>query len=574
VDARLSLGTAPGGLSVGRTLHEATPNSMGWPIVAIAFTLLLQAYLVFTRAINWDEFFYYFETYRFASNGDLARALQTWHVRLFGWIVGTGGSGTSIDRILLARCIMYGCELVSLAAIAGIAAKFTDRTIGLLCALGYLAAGFVFQHGFSFRADPMLAACLMGALWILCCSRLQLGSNLLFGALVATAGMLSIKSALFAPAFAGIAWYRWNEDARSIGSALRMIGATILASVLFGLLYLYHSQDVATPIAQAGSAAPSVSAASQDMVAESARKMFSFAVQPYWQDIPRAMTNSLPLALLVLMTPQALLRRDVPRHRRLALFGLFLPITLLAFYHNTAPYFYAFMLAPVAVACCLAMVSLRNRYSVRLISLVLAFNAFAVWALDGPSRIGNQRQIVKVAHQVFKQPVGYFDFCYMLTDFRKANGFMTLWGVDQYFATGRSLYRERLMRQQVPLLLEDDPMYTRLLREETNHNQSTQADFDTLRATYVHFWGPFWIAGQDLTAGEAPREAELLVPGIYTARGGAITVDGQALEKDATIKLERGTHRLAAVSGDARLVWGNRLEVPDEPEPGPMWTYF
>jgi hypothetical protein len=540
-----------------------------WQLLGIALTLALQTDLLFTRAINWDEFFYYYQVYGFATGGALSQPLQTLHVRLFGWILGVGNS--AVDQIIAARCVMLLCEAVTAAAITGIAAKFTDRATGLLCALSYLSAGFVFQHGFAFRVDPMAAACLMSALWILCTARLDIARVALFGLLVAAGGLITIKVTLYAPVFAGLAWYRWNEDERSIASAMRLAAAAVLACLFFSALYVLHSQGVSS-VAQAS--ITGTGGASRKILADSAQEMFSLGPQPYWQFIPSAVAKAVALTVFIVLVPIALIDSGRKAAEKIALVGMLMPLSTLVFYHNTAPYYYAFMLPPVATACCISVTALRSRFDMRLLSIVFAINSLMVWATDGPSRIDNQRRIIDAAHEIFPEPVGYFDFCYLLSDFPKMNGFMTLWGVDSYLATGKLVYRDALMTRSVPLLVEDDPMYSYLMREGLNFHQFAPEDARTLRATYIHFWGPFWVAGQELRAGAAARSAEMLVPGLYTARGGPISVDGRRIEDGAVVMLGRGIHRLAALSGDAKLVWGNRLVRPRDKEPGEMWTFF
>src|SRR3546814_21017279 len=79
----------------------------------------------------------------------------------------------AVDQIRVARLFMFGFELFTLCAIYGMARHFSGRLPGALAALAYLTGGYVFQHGFSYRADPMAAAFLMGSLWLLLSSRLD-----------------------------------------------------------------------------------------------------------------------------------------------------------------------------------------------------------------------------------------------------------------------------------------------------------------------------------------------------------------------------------------------------------------
>src|SRR3546814_17440298 len=60
-------------------------------------------------------------------------------------------------------------------------------------ALAYLTGGYVFQHGFSYRADPMAAAFLMGSLWLLLSSRLDAKAIIAAALLAALALLTTIK---------------------------------------------------------------------------------------------------------------------------------------------------------------------------------------------------------------------------------------------------------------------------------------------------------------------------------------------------------------------------------------------
>src|SRR3546814_14621833 len=68
-------------------------------------------------------------------------------------------------------------------------------------ALAYLTGGYVFQHGFSYRADPMAAAFLMGSLWLLLSSRLDAKAIIAAALLAALALLTTIKVVFSAPAF-------------------------------------------------------------------------------------------------------------------------------------------------------------------------------------------------------------------------------------------------------------------------------------------------------------------------------------------------------------------------------------
>jgi len=126
----------------------------------------------------------------------------------------------------------------------------------------------------------------------------------------------------------------------------------------------------------------------------------------------------------------------------------------------------------------------------------------------------------------------------------------------------------------VPLVLEDDPAFTDALRTARPVPLLLDSDVALLRDTYVHFWGPYWLAGEALQAGES-RTAHIRVPGSYTVRDGAIGVDGMMYVAGEVLHLERGEIAIAAYDKPARLLWGDQLKEPDMPPPQESyWTQF
>lgn len=533
-----------------------------WPLAAIAVILAFQFMLVFQRAINWDEFYHYSRVVMLAE-GTLTLPLQTLYTRAFAWVVELPGTG--VDHIVLIRCFMFLCELVVLAAIVGMATRFSNGTAALLCALSYISAAFVYQHGFSFRFDPPTAALLMSALWILLCARLDLRMIVAVGLLVGLAFMMSIKAVLYAPAFAGIIWLRWHEQGRTLNYLLKVALTGLCAAAAFGVIYWLHSHGLAAqPDAEA-----------RRVIAESSGKMFSLGVQPYWKYAVKAAVLSPLLALLILAFPVVALLVRRGRNEVIALVGLFLPVTTLIFYHNTAPYYYTFMLPPVVVACAPALAMLAKRYGAALWSFAFLASAVAVQAREFDSPIGKQRELLQAVDQMFPEPVAYFDFCAMIGQFPKTNIFMTPWGREQYKKGLYPSMREEMARQPVPLVIVNDPMFEKVFRSRSEVREFLPADVAALRSTYIPLWGPFWIAGQDIPSGAAEHRFELLVPGPYTVHGGAVTVDGVTLRPGAVIELERGHHVARRGGSAARLVWGRNIRVPDRPAPPePHFTGF
>src|SRR5688572_12696874 len=352
--------------------------------------------MVLTRAINWDEFWYYSQVEQFA-RGVLAGPLQTIHVRLFAWLTDLPGNG--VDHIITGRVAMFAAELATLAAIAGISAHFTDRTTGVLCVLAYLGSLFVFQHGFSFRADPLAAGLSMTALVVLLKSRPSAVGLAVFALLVGLAGMVTIKTVLLAPAFAGVAWLRLAEADDRRRALLWVALCTLGAGLVFAALYSLH--------AQALMAADSSAQAGMGTATSAANYALKLGPPAYFQYAINHAIKSPLQVLLMLAAPFAIARSDLSSARKIALAGMLASVLVFFVYRNTLPYFYAFILPPIVCGTAVAMQAAARRYTLGFIAAALSLGPVVAWTREPPSPIGKQRLIVDAADAIFRAPVVY-----------------------------------------------------------------------------------------------------------------------------------------------------------------------
>ncbi|HEX2793025.1 MAG TPA: hypothetical protein VHN58_01205 [Croceicoccus sp.] len=536
-------------------------------MAAIVLLLAAQATMVFTRAINWDEFFYFSQVHQYL-RGEAIAPLQTIHVHLFRWLPSVRAN--PVDAIVLARLFMLACEIATIACIILLSERFANRATGVLAALAYLSAGFVMQHGFSFRVDPPTTALLMAALTILARCRLEPVRIALFALAVALAGMFTIKIVLFAPAFAGLAWLRWREAEQSRAMAMRLVTAAAATLALFAVLYVAHTAAIA------GNASPGmVSGKGAGVITSAGEAVFFIGIPPYLQMMIKAVSISLVLTGLILIAPFAIWRDRMPMAARIALIGLWLPILTLFFYRNTAPYYYAFVLAPVAVGCVPAIGILLRRVSAGILALCLALLTIPVIVSEDRTTIDNQRVVVEEASRMFTVPVDYFDHNGALAGHVKANGFMTPWGLEGYRAHGRSLFRTIMEQRTVPLLFENDQLLSALLEDERGSDQLFPGDSRVLKENYVRAWGPVWLAGKSVPAGSR-ISAEVLVPGRYRIEGEAVAIDGEIHAPGTIVGLSRGVVELAnSGKATARLIWADVDLMPQRPVPdGRIWIGF
>jgi len=534
-----------------------------WPLAALVLLGIMQFSLVFTRAINWDEFSYWREAAWFA-DGRLDRPLQTIHARAFAWLAGH--FDTSVDHIVAARVFMFGCLCISAASLFSIARRFVLPATALLVPLAYISAGFVIQHGTAFRTDAIATALLTTALAILASDRLSLLRIAMFGVLLGLAGMVTIKSVLYLPAFVGLAYWRtrrcsdWQRE-----QIIRLVACAGAAALAFVAFYLSHAQGV--------SALASIQTKAGTQLGNAGGYAFFLGVPLYWPFFVKAMLTAPVLALCLAAAPFLLTRAGMPLGKKAALAGFWLPLTTVAFYTNTLAYYYAFLFAPLAVGAIPALEWARKNYGLGMLSLAFAVPGLTIGMLDDRSMIDRQRQLERNVHEVFAEPVPYFDHNFMLGSWPKANGFMTLWGLTAYRNAGEPLYREAMENQTVPLLLANYPELEALVKGE-QEGLLLPADTAALRDNYIAFSWPIWVAGKAFPASSGPIHEEFLVPGPYTVEGGPVIVDGKRLSKSEVVHIERGMHVVEA-QGPARLVWGDHLPRPAQPlQPGPLYVGF
>jgi len=547
----------------GRTSPRAwrDADSAIWPIIALGVLLAVQAAMIPAHAVNWDESLHYGVLHDLAS-GEAVGVLQSLYLRPYLWLAGTGNT---IDNIVLARWGQWLFEAVAIASIYVVARRFADRTSAVLAALAYLSAGYVLQNGFALRADPMVTAVLMSCLAILTRCPLRWPVVLAAGMLGGLAPMLSIKAVLYAPAFAGILWMRWNESGRSRAALARIISFAIIAAAAFAAIYAVHAAAIGAP---GGGTERSFS-----MANSAANRMFFIGRPNNLGALVYFMMTAVGTTILILAAPFGIARHTGAKADRIALTGLLLPVLTPFFYENTAAYFYVFMLAPVAAACAVSITLVRRVVPALAISgLLLAF-AVPLLLTEDWSMIERQRRLAAELGVMWDKPVAYFDHADVAPALNKRNPFQTPWGYRGYLANGAPIYREAMEREPVPLFIPNWWTFRDLL--SGNEDLFLPADAKALRENYVPFNGPIWLAGKDIPPGSSGIH-EFLVPGPYTLHGGSARIDGREMDSGAVTVLTRGFHRIETPDDGKgiRLVWGNRITSHDRLDFTHTWVPF
>lgn len=554
---------APASTPTGRTgLTLPGANSMVWLCALVGLMAALHLSMVLGRSLNWDEFWFYSLIGQVA-RGESIQPLQTIHTRFFVWWL-PALPGNEIDHILTARLFMLACLAVTSLGIFLVAERFAHRRAALIAVAAYLGAGYVLQHGASFRIDPMVSACLATALAIAARTRLSVSAILALGAVIGLSAMLTIKMVLWAPAFAGIALWRWEEEGFDWRYPLRWIAAGAIAIGTFALLYALHS---------AGMNAEEANGAAAGALENSAEKMFALAQGYRITMIGKAIVASFPLFLLAAIVPLAVHRSGWTRTRKLAAMAIWSVVLTPLFYHNSYAYFYAFILPPVAATCAFAIPMITRRYGAVSILALIAASALLIWAVDPRGAIDRQKVLVEGAHEAFPEPVAYFDCCGMIGSFAKANMFRSSWGVERYLSSGRPLMLEAMHQKPIPMLLDNKRDFAPAIAGLDAPTVQAE-DRKALRDTYIQLWGDIFVAGRELESDQNLRW-NVLVPGTYRVSG-TIEVNGRIVNDNEAVNLPRGVAELSNKGeGAARLIWGAKTQAPTQPAPVELyWTGF
>jgi hypothetical protein len=529
-------------------------------LAALAATFALQLYLAFAKAINWDEYFHYSLIQQHA-RGEPVQWLQTPFVWLFAWVPGLPGEG--IEHIQLIRVLMLPFEAVTCAALFGIARRFAGREAALLCALAYATGGWVFLHAFALRADTIAAALLASALWLATCGPVRPQNMIAIGLLVMLASVATIKSVLWGPAFVGAALLRVPQSERTTWPPLVMVAGTVgvIALAIGGLAAL----------------APDMLKDARQVAIASAERMFSAGLFPQGGYLLAQIGFAPVLAVLAILAAVTLPRLQLPGREKWSLACLLTPMLSVVLYRNAFPYFYAFILPPVAAACAPAAERLVTRYRLVPLCLLLLANAVVLTAMQDRSVPRAQRQVLDGVHAIFEHPVAYIDESGMIPDFPRAvPHFSTGWALEGYWRKGEPEYAEALGRRPVPMMLLNTHTLRNVFEDTGIEEHLMPRDVEVLHASYIPHWGPIYVAGKRIPAGAKPLRIDVAVPGTYTVESAAVTIRGRRYAPGQLVDLERGPVRIGGGrTSEAVLRWGDHLSRPSSPAPeGALFTNY
>lgn len=530
----------------------------------------LQLATALFREVNWDEFHFLslvFE-YRRAS---LSLALQTFHVHLFSWLALL--QTDEIRMVVVARCLMWLLQLATLWFLLKTTESLLSARGALWATLLYATLAFVMRHGTSFRADPIITALLMGALFGLTRDRLPLAVLTLSALAVTLAGLISIKSVFYLPIITMVAVLRL---ARTHDKMLlrNMVIALSIAVVAFAGLFLWH----ASSLAQSGPPARNnlTDAYNKQLVDND---FFHGARYLLYSLVWSPLQWSVVGAGIGLAIARVVKTRRGERLHALTILSFTSPLLLIAFYRNSFPYFYVFMMAPAALVGALTADALRPLSKIAA-TLPVIFVALAVVqaAPEFQRDQSAQQSLISAVHQIFPEPVPYIAQASVIVRYPNVAFLMSTWGIEQYRNRGEPVLLNAINEKKPIFVIVSGPALSAALEPDTHAAKPgvelLPADIEALRENYVRHWGPIWIAGKQLPAtGGTEAAFALAIPGPYTIAADApVEIDRQVIRPGDVVELAGGIHTYRG--GMVALRHGRNPQVPVREPPTVIFTGF
>jgi hypothetical protein len=540
-------------------LRRPAAANMWVPAVLFAACLATQLYLLFFKSFNWDEFLHFSFIYRLRAE-TLNLPFQIFHLRALEWI--PDAVSNLVDQMLVARICMWAMNLLTLLLIFGIARRFGDTKDAVFASFAYLTAGFVFTQAFSIRADPVVTATLMSALFLLAGKKLTFGKAAVIGALVGIAGMMTFKATFYAPCFAGLMWMKYRGTAGRWQFASKLAVTGIAALLAFGLAYLYHTWDFGK------FAAPPRSSSS---VSHFSRWLTSDLPFSYYIGVELAFA---PLFFfLVLLAPLGWKKARLKADEKVALAGFIAPLATLLFYRNTFPYFFVFILAPPAVAIAPILGVIRKRFGNALPAAALSISPLALAILEPTSIIRSQRALIDYIHHEFPKKTGYLDYSGMIADYpRVITPLVSGNGIRLYYDNGDPVIAREIDRGNLPFIIVSKRVLTSTFNNDPIPHTFLPADLEAMRDNYVRQWGVLWRQGKQIPSGTEDFDFSLRRGGEFVADG-RLTIDGIAVTPGTKIMLGNGNHVVTGLRKTTFALWrGDRLPTP--PPDVPMDRIF
>jgi hypothetical protein len=543
-------------------MSESVHNS--WLVALIVVQFLAIAVTSFTHNVNWDEF-HFLQTVHEYMRGESVRAMQTFHVRLFSWIVELPVSG--LTQILAGRIVALVLVLGTAALTVFLAHDLMRQGLlgkvdsmkaalaGLLAAAALLTSGFMTVHAASFRSDPVLAFLLMAALTVLFTCKTSVFWLSIAVLCASLALVISVKATLWLPAFVAALIWRSREP----GVTLRMVVAGLLVLPVAGAFIWGHSLGLNSE--ETESSASSLSDALTT-------GLLSSGLVPRQAELLLWVSYTLPGLAGAAFAFSLLSRRSETRPKvraHLTLLLIVAPVASVLIYRNAFPYFFPFISPPLMVAAGMGLAQMSGKTVKFLILPIMAVSVVG----QGVRSVGEsneyQRMTIDALRRMFPTPVAYIERSAALPDYQKLGPFLSGWGLQKYREASIPVFATQITRRQPPFVLATSLELLAAL--EGRHSAKSGLLLDdqiALSQNYVHFSGPVWLAGKKVTVGHEPIATTLLIGGRYRLESEeAVIVNGQRLTPGEAVNLLPGPLTMAkgtAQQTEVILI----LDVPEE----------
>jgi hypothetical protein len=556
-------------------------------LLLIGIALLFRLHLLFITNINWDEFLFLSRIYSYL-RGELTNPLQTAYVHFFTWLRIV--SGNEVDQIIAARLVAYCFSLASVCLIYRIGRIFLDRAAALFAVLCYLSFSFVLEYGDSFRADSFATFFCLASVYLILGSSWQF-APIIAGLAAAAALMVTIKSTFYFPVIGVFSLFYFFQRKRHGTRTMAFIIFVMTLVLGFAVFYMVHRGSIATAAHEQV----------REFVMSSATKVINFNnLFPRHAYLLRSLIENAAIWITLLLGSLWMLQDCLREERGKCVKKIYplvflIPLLVFVFYRNAFPYFYGFILPLPLLSSgflfekLMRAKQIRQLISQRLLALglcLIVFTSLVTHYLSN-AKPGTefQQSTIDLVHQLFPEPVTYIDRCAMISSHRKVGFFMSTWGMENYLAGKRPVFRDIIVKYRPKYLLANiaslNPLIDQKALKSQGHYVLLEEDQAILRDNFVHHWGMLFVAGKQLEFKGTMQhiEFEILIPGIYSLEAKApIEIDGQMYDPASTLELAKGRHnarRMSSGSDIAILRWGEHLHRPFAPAPlPPLFTSF
>ena len=530
---------------------------MRFVVAVIALVVLCQGWLIFEKAINWDEFLHFGQIYELA-DGRLRSGIQTLPTRLFGW--ATMVSQDVIAQIQTIRLIMLVCAVLTAASVTALARRLVSFEIAVLCGLVYLTAGFVFTNAFTFRTDPVIAAALMVALCVFAYGPLSWMRAALIGILVGLAGALSIKSIFYLPCFAAIAWLRWSDPYIRKLRILSLFLVVLAASIFtFLLLIGLHGAGLPASEPQASNLERTVGNFLRFFEFEQIRYVFAEAIFA-------------PLVTVgILMLP--FVARKLPRQTKVLLAGLCGPLLCLLFYRNTFPYFFTFLLPPVCVAIAPVLARLVARYGHIPVVIFALIGPVFLLVKEPYGTLERQRATIAEVQRLFPEPTPYLSYSSYIPDYpRQFPSLISGVGLRRYWTERNGQIARDIKAGRIAFVIATGDALDAVYNGTGSAAILPPRDVAALRENFLPYSDTIYILGRTVCPQEGQQTVKIVRGGSYSLEGRGLVIDGQPLINGTSVVLQAGVHEMKLEGGACVKLWAldQVPTLPDNFPSGPI----